>query len=149
MHSNQWFMPQEAVGLFRDCRSILPRRPATGSQRSSTGHVQWFYRMRQQKRMAGDHVVTLVVPVLIVITLALALIPVLVTLALAYTSVDNATSFAPLSWIILSISWSISALIWAIGLPGSGAFIYRAFDAWAGGATGGVPRDRSAPVETG
>ena len=70
-----------------------------------------------------------------------ALIPVLITLLLAYTAIDDATRFSPLNLVILLISWSLSALIWVIGLLGSGALTYRAFESWTNNSNKALPQN--------
>jgi cytoskeletal protein CcmA (bactofilin family) len=59
-----------------------------------------------------------------------ALIPVAVSLVLAYTAVDDATRFTAVNAFALIMYWSISTLIWFVGMLGSGALCYFAWRAW-------------------
>ena len=59
-----------------------------------------------------------------------ALVPVVVSLLLAYTAIDDATRFSPVNAFALIVYWSISMLIWFIGMLGAGALCYYAWRAW-------------------
>lgn len=60
----------------------------------------------------------------------LALIPVIITLLLSLAAIDDATTLTPANVMALAAYWSISTLLWAIGMLGSGALVYRAVMAW-------------------
>jgi hypothetical protein len=84
-------------------------------------------------------------PVVLGITLIqiVALLPVAITLFLALTVVDDTTRFSPAYFIAMSVYWSISALIWLIGMLGSGALVYQAFRSW----TNSGPAPSSSPQQ--
>jgi cytoskeletal protein CcmA (bactofilin family) len=71
-------------------------------------------------------------PALVGITVIqlLALVPVIVSLVLAYTAIDDATRFSLVNALTLTVYWSTSMLIWFIGMLGAGALCYYAWRAW-------------------
>jgi cytoskeletal protein CcmA (bactofilin family) len=84
---------------------------------------------RSVERMSDPHPY---LPALVGITAMqmLALVPVVVSLFLAYTAIDDATRFSPVNAVALVVYWSISMLIWLVGMLGAGALCYYAWRAW-------------------
>ena len=74
------------------------------------------------------------VPVLVGITLiqGLALVPVIITLVMAYAAADDTTQASTANTIAFMVNWAFSATVWLIGLLGAGALTHYAWRSWTG-----------------
>lgn len=74
------------------------------------------------------------VPALVGIALiqGLALFPVIIMLVLAYAATGDSTGISTVNAIAFMVNWTISAIIWMIGLLGAGALTHYAWRSWTG-----------------